>query len=142
MLDHAGQHDDASPGASRATGYGSFFVRSDVQRAFAEGLVHVEDVEDDDVASYFRRVEREWRRAARESGITRMAVLPTTVDDLLKYAREGGCDPRDQQTRLDYLQDRIEEGAVALSWPPGRNQPCWCDSGRKYKKCCGAAADR
>ncbi|MGO9505871.1 MAG: SEC-C metal-binding domain-containing protein, partial [Mycobacterium sp.] len=24
------------------------------------------------------------------------------------------------------------------SWPPGRNQPCWCGSGRKYKKCCAA----
>ena len=21
---------------------------------------------------------------------------------------------------------------------PGRNDPCWCGSGRKYKKCCGA----
>ena len=20
---------------------------------------------------------------------------------------------------------------------PGRNEPCWCGSGRKYKKCCG-----
>ncbi|MBA3866097.1 MAG: SEC-C domain-containing protein, partial [Solirubrobacterales bacterium] len=21
--------------------------------------------------------------------------------------------------------------------PPGRNDPCWCSSGRKYKRCCG-----
>ena len=20
---------------------------------------------------------------------------------------------------------------------PGRNDPCWCGSGKKYKKCCG-----
>lgn len=26
-----------------------------------------------------------------------------------------------------------------IAWPPGRNQPCWCGSGRKYKKCCAAA---
>ena len=25
-----------------------------------------------------------------------------------------------------------------IAWPPGRNQPCWCGSGRKYKKCCAA----
>ncbi|WP_406693168.1 SEC-C metal-binding domain-containing protein [Saccharopolyspora sp. ID03-671] len=25
-----------------------------------------------------------------------------------------------------------------LPWPPGRNDTCWCGSGRKYKKCCGA----
>lgn len=24
------------------------------------------------------------------------------------------------------------------AWPPGRNDPCWCGSGRKHKKCCGA----
>jgi hypothetical protein len=23
-----------------------------------------------------------------------------------------------------------------LVWPPGRNDPCWCSSGAKYKKCC------
>ncbi|MDF2978705.1 MAG: hypothetical protein K0S40_3433 [Actinomycetospora sp.] len=23
-----------------------------------------------------------------------------------------------------------------LAWPPGRNDPCWCGSGVKYKKCC------
>jgi tetratricopeptide (TPR) repeat protein len=27
---------------------------------------------------------------------------------------------------------------VGVAWPPGRNQPCWCGSGRKYKKCCAA----
>jgi hypothetical protein len=142
MLDRAGRRSDASSGAARATGLGSFFVRSDVQRAFAEGLVHVENPEDDDVASYFRRVERGWRHSARETGITRMALLPTTVDDLLKYAQDQRRDPKDQQTRLDYLQDRVEGGAPTLSWPPERNQPCWCESGRKYKKCCGAAANR
>ncbi|WP_370013527.1 SEC-C metal-binding domain-containing protein [Nocardiopsis sp. Huas11] len=29
-----------------------------------------------------------------------------------------------------------------IPWPPGRNQPCWCDAGRKYKKCCGSPAHR
>ncbi|WP_406514896.1 SEC-C metal-binding domain-containing protein [Streptomyces sp. NBC_00873] len=27
-----------------------------------------------------------------------------------------------------------------LTWPPARNGPCWCESGRKYKKCCGTPA--
>ncbi|MEV6140612.1 SEC-C metal-binding domain-containing protein [Nocardia sp. NPDC051990] len=26
-----------------------------------------------------------------------------------------------------------------MDWPPPRNAPCWCGSGRKYKKCCGTA---
>ena len=29
----------------------------------------------------------------------------------------------------------IEHGP-ALEWPPGRNEPCWCGSRVKYKKCC------
>jgi tetratricopeptide (TPR) repeat protein len=24
-----------------------------------------------------------------------------------------------------------------IHWPPGRNEPCWCGSGDKYKRCCG-----
>lgn len=24
-----------------------------------------------------------------------------------------------------------------LPWPPARNEPCWCGSGQKYKRCCG-----
>jgi hypothetical protein len=142
MLDRLAAHDADSPAPKRSTGLGSFFVRSDVKRAFAEGLVHVEDTEDDDVASYFRRVERGWHDSTREVGITRLAILPTTVDDLLRYGEDHGRDPKDQQTRLDYLQDRVDEKAVTLSWPPERNRPCWCDSGRKYKKCCGAAVNR
>ncbi len=142
MLDRFASHADTSPTAERRAGLGSFFVRADVKRAFAEGLVHVDDPEDDDVASYFRRVERGWRSSAREAGITRIEILPTTVDDLLSYGEDHGRDAKDQQTRMDYLQDRVNEGALTISWPPDRNQPCWCDSGRKYKKCCGAAANR
>jgi tetratricopeptide (TPR) repeat protein len=26
--------------------------------------------------------------------------------------------------------------APRLAWPPGRNDPCWCGSRAKYKKCC------
>jgi uncharacterized protein YchJ len=61
-------------------------------------------------------------------------------DDLVATASEE--DVQDQRTRMDYLQDRVHGGAVTIFWPPERNQPCWCDSGRKYKKCCGAAANR
>ena len=24
-----------------------------------------------------------------------------------------------------------------IAWPPGRNEPCWCGSAHKYKRCCG-----
>lgn len=31
------------------------------------------------------------------------------------------------------------DGVGQLGRPPGRNDPCPCGSGRKHKKCCGAA---
>jgi SEC-C motif-containing protein len=43
----------------------------------------------------------------------------------------------DARARRDYLDARYSEGHY-LQWPPPRNKPCWCGSGTKYKKCCGA----
>ncbi|GAA4903652.1 uncharacterized protein YecA (UPF0149 family) [Actinomycetospora succinea] len=36
---------------------------------------------------------------------------------------------------LDETSDADPVG-LALAWPPGRNDPCWCGSRTKYKKCC------
>lgn len=119
---------------------GSVFVRSDVARAFDEGLVH--GTAPTDASSYFRDVERGWRASIDEIGASRLLILPTTVDDLLRYADDHDRDPRDQQTRADHLRDRIRAGAPTFDWPPERNAPCWCDSGRKYKKCCNSPATR
>ncbi|QKW38420.1 SEC-C domain-containing protein [Actinomadura sp. NAK00032] len=132
LMERAAQ--PAPPGA------GSFFVRSDVDRAFAEGLVH--GTVPADAPSYFRDVERGWRASCDEAGASKLRVLPTRVDDLLEYAEARGRDPKDEQTRADHLMDRIGEGARTLAWPPERNAPCWCGSGRKYKKCCGSPGGR
>lgn len=85
-------------------------------------------------------LERGWRASSEEIGASKLRILPTLVDDLLKYASDR--DPKDQQTRADHLMDRIREGARTLGWPPERNAPCWCDSGRKYKKCSGSPSNR
>jgi hypothetical protein len=50
--------------------------------------------------------------------------------------------------RVDELERRLSEphstaeppapdDNPGVAWPPERNQPCWCQSGRKYKRCCG-----
>ena len=114
--------------------------RSDVERAFAEGLV--QGTLPADASTYFRDVERGWRASIDEIGASKLRILPTRVDDLLAYAGEHDRDPKEQQTRADHLLDRIGAGAATLDWPPERNAPCWCGSGRKYKKCCGSPADR
>ena len=36
---------------------------------------------------------------------------------------------------------QIKGETVVRGFQPGRNDPCPCGSGKKYKKCCGSAAD-
>ncbi|GIF53209.1 SEC-C motif-containing protein [Asanoa ferruginea] len=37
---------------------------------------------------------------------------------------------------IDLYVDELEGRAAGVSWPPARNDACWCGSGAKYKKCC------
>ncbi len=37
---------------------------------------------------------------------------------------------------LDRLMGKLQNtGPTAPAVKPGRNEPCWCGSGKKYKKC-------
>ncbi|MEV4129834.1 SEC-C domain-containing protein [Nocardia sp. NPDC049707] len=74
-------------------------------------------------------------RALRDlPSAARIAVA--TVAGLIDYAEFIGEDPDLAHTRAEYAAELAETGNVVV-WPPGRNEPCWCGSGRKYKKCCG-----
>ncbi|ROO82958.1 SEC-C motif-containing protein [Actinocorallia herbida] len=114
---------------------GSFFVGSDVAAAFAAGLVSGKAK--DSPGSYFREVELGWRASAREAGVSKLTILPLRVDDLLSFAAATGRDPAEEATRREHLYEAAWTGTPLLTWPPGRNEPCWCGSGHKYKKCCG-----
>jgi uncharacterized protein len=64
------------------------------------------------------------------------ALIPIFVETLYDY-RVG-------ELEAEYLDDEPEQGEFDLEPPPipkvGRNDPCPCGSGKKYKKCHGAAA--
>jgi len=75
-----------------------------------------------------------WSRA---QGLIVRSIAPILLEDYLAWCDERGEDPG--QARASYAADRLADGDV-LAWPPGRNEPCWCGSGRKYKRCCGMAA--
>jgi SEC-C motif-containing protein len=47
--------------------------------------------------------------------------------------------PADRRSRATFVAAERDAGA-GRRWPPGRNEPCWCGSERKYKRCCGALA--
>ena len=85
------------------------------------------------------------------------------LDALMLRWTDEAADQADDETRLEWLEDAVEtvsgiladwrsiglapveflsvEGpAVSARAAVGRNDPCPCGSGKKYKKCCGATA--
>ncbi len=96
-----------------------------------------------DHLAYSRQTEARIKRIARHAPGNRLHVAAMTVDGLKAHAEESGHDPGSGEARASYAATRLQAGD-AVVWPPGRNEPCWCGSERKYKKCCGpvpAAAD-
>lgn len=72
----------------------------------------------------------------RQGDRSRYTVAHLVFDDLIAFAESNGADPGDAGTRERFVRRHPPE--LTVEWPPGRNEPCWCGSVRKYKKCCGA----
>jgi hypothetical protein len=45
-----------------------------------------------------------------------------------------------EERRAEIAKEQRKAGTVVKEQSPGRNDPCPCGSGKKYKKCCGARA--
>jgi tetratricopeptide (TPR) repeat protein len=73
----------------------------------------------------------EWSAA----GTTGLGLVPGSYDDLVAYARQRDAAPDDEEVLDDYVESLSASDRV-VQWPPGRNDPCWCGSGAKYKRCC------
>ncbi|MEU4419313.1 SEC-C domain-containing protein [Actinoplanes sp. NPDC024001] len=63
------------------------------------------------------------------------SVFPGSAHALTAFAARQGGDPTAPEIRRGY-EDQQGMVALPVAWPPGRNGPCWCGSGGKYKKCC------
>ncbi|MFE9094869.1 SEC-C metal-binding domain-containing protein [Streptomyces sp. NPDC007264] len=92
----------------------------------------------DDHAGHLRQVERTLRDLSEE-GAPRLAVGRAALAELEAYAESSHGSPDTPGTRSAYAAELARTGRAA-AWPPPRNGPCWCGSGRKYKKCCGNPA--
>jgi len=56
----------------------------------------------------------------------------------IQFASAGSVNPFSQETPLRPSKSEGSAGLIASkpqSKKPGRNEPCWCGSGKKYKKC-------
>ena len=93
-----------------------------------------------DHAAYNLALERTLRGYA-DAGLTRLAISPIHIPDFLAWCADHDLDPAAPGTRAHYSAD-LARRHETIGWPPTRNQPCWCGSGRKYKQCCGRADAR
>jgi tetratricopeptide (TPR) repeat protein len=76
--------------------------------------------------------------AATSGASISLRVAPIHLEAFQTWCARHDRDAADEDTRADYAGDLARTHPSALiTWPPERNQPCWCASGRKYKKCCG-----
>ena len=91
----------------------------------------------EDPQAYALRLERHLRDADLSMG-KHPSVAPINVAAFVAWAESEDHDPGDGRTRSVYAADLLR-GGRAVAWPPGRNDACWCRSGRKYKRCCGAS---
>ena len=98
----------------------------------------------EDYRAYCRRVESS-TRVLSERGHGPVLLVCESLADYQEYAQRTGRDPGEPMTREEYGRWRADQNngpGESVAWPPGRNDRCWCGSGTKYKKCCGAVSAR
>ena len=114
----------------------AYFPAAQYAEAWARNLLDATNYRDH--ADYRREIEQTLRAIAGQ--YTSLRIMPLDVAGLLAYAEREDADPASRTTRLAYTTWLYDTGRDNIPWPPGRNGPCWCGTGRKYKKCCGSPA--
>lgn len=86
--------------------------------------------------AYNRQLESKMKAFHKSAAGIVLHVSPISVDELVADAAEEGHDPGSPEARTRVAAEVVRTGR-ALPWPAGRNDRCWCRSGRKHKHCCG-----
>lgn len=86
--------------------------------------------------AYSHEIEARAKRLAKHIPGRAAHISPLTVDGLVEHAPDCGDDPGSAEARSSLAAEQLRVGD-AIGWPPGRNERCWCGSGKKYKQCCG-----
>lgn len=127
----------------------SAFVAGDVDYLY-------ETLAEDQRKDFDRAATRDWAEKSEWLGLDIVSTEqggendPTgIVSFVAHFARDGkkidhrerSSFRRDGEGRWRFAQELPMKGeTVVRGAQPGRNDPCPCGSGKKYKKCCGAAA--
>ncbi|KOX12505.1 YecA family protein [Nocardiopsis sp. NRRL B-16309] len=134
-----GWDDEIAAPPAEVRGLRVVYSRGSLAHARELGLIGPEVTADD----HYREAERELREAARQHSSTLFAVVTADADEIASFAAEQALDPADELTPGAWAEAVLpSDSPRLLPWPPERNRPCWCGSGRKYKKCCGSPSLR
>jgi len=112
----------------------AWFPADEYLRALQTWPSFAEDYEHGPYETYCARLEL-LLRELKAQGVARLALTPLTIDGYLSWCAAHDRDPEDSDNRGNYATELLKRD-IAHPWPPERNQPCWCGSQRKYKKCC------
>ena len=118
---------------------------------YADALLHWPDLATSEIlrdadgfvehAEYCRRLERRLREAS-ESGVSGIRLVPFRWAEFTRWVEENQAEEDEpRQLRARFSADLSRDPSRIVPWPRGRNEPCWCGSGRKYKKCCAAPGE-
>jgi hypothetical protein len=101
----------------------------DIQRVYADGLVEAYQVSPEEVAYDLR--------AGKDAVLGRIGIGVTyrLVDDTA--AEMSWWDCFEDEEDVDPAPNQAPAPFVRTDPKTGRNDPCPCGSGKKYKKCCG-----
>lgn len=114
----------------------AWFPRGEYERAIDLWPSIHEDWASISHPDYCRSIERELVKF-RDAGTGVRWVAPITIDEYVKWCEQQERDPEEPSSRAHYAAEVVRTG-TARAWPPGRNDPCWCGSTAKYKRCCAA----
>lgn len=96
-------------------------------------------VVDEPFADRAARMELSLRKR-RAEGDGPIVIVTLDFEHFVRWSEESGYDPADRRSRGTYMDADERQAISEQRWPPGRNEPCWCGSERKYKRCCGAVS--
>lgn len=110
----------------------------EIRRAYVEGLVNPGDVGFDDVK---RTLEGGKEKRLGDTRRYRKGLIGNVIDEIGWWACFQDTNGEDFSDREPYeVEDDFRSAPVQTVVRPGpkigRNDPCPCGSGRKYKKCC------
>ncbi|HZT43093.1 MAG TPA: DUF1186 domain-containing protein [Chthonomonadaceae bacterium] len=94
-----------------------------IEQAFQEGRVDEDIIDMSDVEDHFERLE--------QGPLPGGALFPNWMDETEEE------DP-EEEIAAAHGMSREENVPYVAPYKVGRNDPCPCGSGKKYKKCCGA----